>query len=51
MAMIQHPADMTRTDPIAKQLLQEYKVQMLPAGTVSAEQARALLEYIKSASK
>ncbi len=51
ISMIQRPAEMTRSDPIAKQLLQEYKVQMVPAGSVSADEARALLEYIKSGGK
>ncbi len=51
ISMIQRPAEMTRSDPIAKQLLQEYKVQMVPAGSVSEEEARELLEYIKSGGK
>ena len=51
IAMIQRPAEMTRVDPIAKQLFQEYKIQMVPLGIVSADEARALLEYIKSAGK
>jgi cytochrome c551/c552 len=51
LAMIQRPAEMTRSDPIAKQLFQEYKVQMVLSRSVSGDEARALLEYIKSASK
>jgi len=33
------------------QLLKEYKVQMVVSRGVSADDARALLEYIKSAGK
>jgi mono/diheme cytochrome c family protein len=51
LAMIERPAEMTRTDPIAKQLLQEYRVQMVLPKPVSADEARALLEYMKSAAK
>ncbi len=51
MSMILHPADMTKSDPIARQLLQQFKVQMVPPVPVNAEEARALVEYIKSGGK
>ena len=50
LSQIQHPDRMTATDPIAKALLKQYKVQM-PVLGVSPGEARALLEYIKSKGK
>ncbi|MEO0202509.1 MAG: cytochrome c [candidate division WOR-3 bacterium] len=47
MDMILNPVEMTQKDPIAKQLLAEYLIQMT-FQNVSKEDARALLEYFRS---
>ncbi len=47
MNMILNPVEMTQKDPIAKQLLAEYLIQMT-FQNVSKEDARALLEYFRS---
>jgi len=43
---ILHPDVMTKEDPIAKQLLGQYLVQM-PKLPVTEEEAQALIEYLK----
>jgi len=48
--MILNPDSMQQHDPIAKQLLEEYKVPM-PNQGVTPEEAEAIYEYLKSASK
>jgi mono/diheme cytochrome c family protein len=47
MNMILNPTEMEQKDPIAKQLLSEYLTQMT-FQNVSQEEARALLEYLRS---
>ncbi len=47
MNIILNPVEMTQKDPIAKQLLAEYLVQM-PYQNVNEEDARAILEYFRS---
>jgi len=47
MNMILNPAEMVQKDPIAKQLLAEYLTPM-PFQDVSQEDARAILEYLRS---
>lgn len=44
---ILHPDLMTKQDPIARQLLGQYAVQM-PNLMIKPEEARALLEFLKS---
>jgi cytochrome c551/c552 len=51
LAQIQHPDVMTANDPVAKALLAEYKAQMLVPGGVTEEEAKSLLEYVKSGGK
>ncbi len=48
--MILNPDSMINNDPVAKQLLQEYNVPM-PNQGVTPEEAEAIYEYLKSASK
>jgi mono/diheme cytochrome c family protein len=43
---IMHPDVMTKTDPIAKQLLGQYSIQM-PNQGITEPQAKALVEFIK----
>jgi cytochrome c551/c552 len=47
---IQHPDIMTKQDPISRQLLGTYAVQM-PNLNISDDDARALIEYIKKKHK
>jgi cytochrome c551/c552 len=49
-AQILHPDKMTQQDPIAKQLLAEFKTQMTNQG-LKPEEAKAVVEYIKKAGK
>ena len=51
LAQIQHPDVMTANDPVSKALLAEYKAQMLVPGGVTEDEAKALLEYVKSGGK
>lgn len=51
VAQMTHPDLMTANDPVAKQLLAEYKVQMIVPGGVTEDEAKALVEYIKSGGK
>lgn len=48
--MILHPEEMTKQDPVARQLLQTYLVQMTYQG-VTAEELPALLAYLKAEGK
>lgn len=50
MNMIMNPAEMTQKDPVAKKLFAEYLVQMANQN-VSEPEARAILEYFRSADK
>lgn len=47
MNMILNPMEMTTKDPIAQQLMKEYKTQMTPTN-LSEEEARAVLEYLRA---
>lgn len=47
MNMIMNPEEMTKKDPIAKQLLADYMTQMVNQN-VTEQDARALLEYFRS---
>jgi cytochrome c551/c552 len=47
---IQHPDIMTKQDPISRQLLGTYAVQM-PNLNITDDEARALIEYIKKKHK
>lgn len=47
MNMILNPSEMVQKDPIAKGHLAEYPTQM-PFQNVSQEDARAILEYLRS---
>ncbi|MFN3813644.1 MAG: c-type cytochrome [Aquificaceae bacterium] len=47
MNMILNPSEMIQKDPMAKELLAEYPTTM-PFQNVSQEDARALLEYLRS---
>lgn len=47
---IQHPDIMTKQDPISRQLLGTYAVQM-PNLSITDDEARALIEYIKKKHK
>ena len=49
-AQILHPDKMTQQDPVAKDLLAQYKTQMTNQG-LTADQAKAVVEYIKKAGK
>ena len=49
-AQILHPDKMTQQDPAAKELLAQYKTQMTNQG-LTADQAKAVIEYIKKAGK
>jgi cytochrome c551/c552 len=49
-AQILHPDKMTQQDPTAKALLAEFKTQMTNQG-LTADQAKAVIEYIKKAGK
>ncbi|HVP38798.1 MAG TPA: cytochrome c [Candidatus Saccharimonadales bacterium] len=51
MAQMMHPDLMTQNDPASKQLLAEYKVQMIVPGGVTEDEAKALVEYVKSGGK
>ncbi|MEO0169795.1 MAG: cytochrome c, partial [candidate division WOR-3 bacterium] len=46
MNMILNPEEMTKNDPIAKKLLEEYLTQMT-FQNVSEDEARAILEYFR----
>jgi len=47
MNMILNPAEMVQKDPVAREHLAEYPIQM-PFQDVSKEDARAILEYLRS---
>lgn len=47
MNMILNPAEMVQKDPVARGHLAEYPIQM-PFQDVSQEEARAILEYLRS---
>lgn len=47
MNMILNPTEMTKKDPIAKKLLEEYMTQMTYQN-VTEEEARAILEYLRT---
>jgi cytochrome c551/c552 len=51
LAQLQHPDIMTQNDPVSKQLLAEYKTQMVVPGGVTEDEAKALLEYVKTGGK
>jgi mono/diheme cytochrome c family protein len=46
MNMILNPQEMTQKDPIAKQLLAEYRTQMIYQD-ITQDQSRAILEYFR----
>ncbi len=51
-AQIQHPDLMTANDPISKQLMKESNnTQMVVPGGVTEDEARALIEYIRTGGK
>lgn len=50
MNMIVNPEEMTKKDPIAKQLMADYLTQMVNQN-VTEEDARAILEYFRSKDK
>ena len=47
MNMILNPEEMTRKDPVARKLLEEYMTQMTYQN-VTEEEARAILEYLRT---
>jgi cytochrome c551/c552 len=51
LAQIQHPDVMTQKDSVSMALLAEYKTQMVVPGGVTEDEAKALLEFIKSGGK
>lgn len=50
-AMIMNPDSMVKNDPQAKKLFEEYKVQMLVPGGITEDEAKAVIEYLKRATK
>jgi hypothetical protein len=48
MNMIMNPTEMIKKDPIAKALLKEYNNAIMLNQNVNQQDARALLEYIRS---
>lgn len=46
-SMIQHPDEMTKTDPTARELLGTYAVQM-PKLNLTEDEAEAIVEYFKT---
>lgn len=46
-AMVMAPDSMTREDPVARALLQGYRVQMLVAGGMDEAGTRAVLEFLR----
>jgi mono/diheme cytochrome c family protein len=51
LAMIINPDSMIKNDPIAKNLYEEYKVPMVVPGGITQEEAKAVVEYLKTATK
>jgi mono/diheme cytochrome c family protein len=51
LAMIINPDSMVKNDPIAKKLYEEYKVPMIIPGGITQEEAKAVVEYLKTATK
>ncbi len=48
MNMILNPENMTKEDPIAKKLLQEYNGVQMTNQNLTQEEARAVLEYFRT---
>ena len=51
LSMILNPDSMIKNDPIAKKLYEEYKVPMVVPGGITQEEAKAVVEYLKTATK
>ncbi len=51
LSMILNPDSMIKNDPIAKKLYEEYNVPMVIPGGITQEEAKAVVEYLKTATK
>lgn len=51
LSMILNPDSMVKNDPIVKKLYEEYKVPMVVPGGITQEEGKAVVEYLKTATK